>query len=260
MANSPSRPGSARPRPGAPPLWRHTPRWTRGKWAIHPVARSRLLRGVASRDQPQGNPPSHSGSRRCTRLSLGVGHGSLLPHTLAPVSRLFKAPVPHLLRRDVAHLFDVCARAGTAQPPNPEGHAGAQPPVASTWGPRRWSAGRPSPRLGTRAPGSFPSDLTIAGNRIGGRVAGAPWAACLDLGIESAPQSGWNPSAGWSEQGLVSGEGASGEESTTPAGSGWGARWASPSGLTLHLAGLRREPAGAQPVNQGLRLEMAWGF
>ena len=38
------------------PLWRHAPRWTRRTWAIHPAALSRLGRGVASRDQPQGNP------------------------------------------------------------------------------------------------------------------------------------------------------------------------------------------------------------
>ncbi len=50
------------------------PRWTRRTWAIHPAALSRLGRGVASRDQPQGNP---LGSRRWTRLSPGVGHGSL---------------------------------------------------------------------------------------------------------------------------------------------------------------------------------------
>ncbi len=43
------------------PLWRQVPRWTRRTWAIHPAALSRLLRGVARRDQLQGNP---SGSRR----------------------------------------------------------------------------------------------------------------------------------------------------------------------------------------------------
>lgn len=65
------------------PLWHHMPRWTRRMWAIHPAARSRLLRGVASRDHPQGNLRFHSGSRRWTRLSLGGGHGSLLLHTVA---------------------------------------------------------------------------------------------------------------------------------------------------------------------------------
>ncbi len=34
------------------PLWRRAPRWMRRTWAIHPAALSRLLRGVASRDQP----------------------------------------------------------------------------------------------------------------------------------------------------------------------------------------------------------------
>ena len=72
------------------PLWRHAPRWTRRTWAIHPAARSRLWRGVASRDHPQGNPPWHSGSRRWTRLSLGGGHGSLLRHTVAPSFPLFR--------------------------------------------------------------------------------------------------------------------------------------------------------------------------
>ena len=52
--------------PGRAPLWLHAPRWTRRTWAIHPAALSRLLRGVASRDQPPGNP---LGSRRWTRLS-----------------------------------------------------------------------------------------------------------------------------------------------------------------------------------------------
>ena len=39
-----------------------------------------------------------------------------------------------------------------------------------------------------------------------------------------------------------------------------GARWASVTGLALTLEGLRQEPAGPQPVNQGLRLHAAWGF
>ena len=34
--------------------------------------------------------------------------------------------------------------------------------------------------------------------------------------------------------------------------------WA--TGLTLNLEGLRQEPAGQQPVNQGLRLQLTWGF
>ena len=67
-----------------------TPPAGRGRtWAIHPAALSRLLRGVASRDQPQGNPPYHAGSRRWTRLSLGVGHGLLFLRTLLPISRTF---------------------------------------------------------------------------------------------------------------------------------------------------------------------------
>ena len=39
-----------------------------------------------------------------------------------------------------------------------------------------------------------------------------------------------------------------------------GARWAGVSGLTLNLEGARQEPAGPQPVNQGLQLQAAWGF
>ena len=69
FANSPLRPGSARPQPGAPPLWRHAPRWTRRTWAIHPAALSRLVRGVASRDQPQERLCIRTPSRRWTRLA-----------------------------------------------------------------------------------------------------------------------------------------------------------------------------------------------
>ncbi|MCY4613347.1 MAG: hypothetical protein OXB94_06985, partial [Nitrospira sp.] len=39
-----------------------------------------------------------------------------------------------------------------------------------------------------------------------------------------------------------------------------GARWASVTGLALTLEGRRQEPAGPQPVNQGLRLQATWGF
>ena len=136
------------------PLWHHAPRWTRRTWAIHPAALSRLLRGVASRDQPQGNP---SGSRRWTLLAPGVGHGSL-----------------------------PCA--ATAQPTKQKGVAGAPPLFGSAGGPRRWFSGRPSPRLGPRVSGSFPSDLAIHVNRTGGRFAGAHRSACLALGSESAPR------------------------------------------------------------------------
>ena len=61
------------------PLWLHAPRWTRGTWAIHPAALSRLWRGVASRDQPPEEPSFFdSVFRHWTRLEfLGVGHGSL---------------------------------------------------------------------------------------------------------------------------------------------------------------------------------------
>ncbi len=34
--------------------------------------------------------------------------------------------------------------------------------------------------------------------------------------------------------------------------------WA--TGLELNLEGMRQEPAGQQPVNQGLRLQLTWGF
>ena len=39
-----------------------------------------------------------------------------------------------------------------------------------------------------------------------------------------------------------------------------GTRWTSISGLTLNLEGQRQEPAGQQPVNQGLQLQVGWGF
>ena len=32
------------------------------------------------------------------------------------------------------------------------------------------------------------------------------------------------------------------------------------TGLTLSLEGRRQEPAGQQPVNQGLQLQITWGF
>ena len=43
-----------------------------------------------------------------------------------------------------------------------------------------------------------------------------------------------------------------------------GARWqvtgGTATGLTLNLEGTRQEPAGPQPVNQGLRLDLSWSF
>ena len=69
FANSPLRPGSARPQPGALPLWRQAPRWTRRTWAIHPAALSRLVRGVASRDHPPERLCIRTPSRRWTRLA-----------------------------------------------------------------------------------------------------------------------------------------------------------------------------------------------
>ena len=39
-----------------------------------------------------------------------------------------------------------------------------------------------------------------------------------------------------------------------------GARWQGTRGLTLTLEGTRQEPARAQPLNQGLRFELSWGF
>ena len=39
-----------------------------------------------------------------------------------------------------------------------------------------------------------------------------------------------------------------------------GTRWTSESGLTLNLEVQRQEPAAAQPVNQGLQLQVGWGF
>ena len=155
------------------PLWRHAPRWTRRTWAIHPAALSRLLRGVASRDQPQGNPHYHSGSRRWTQLSLGVGHGSLLLRTLLLIARTFFDAFSRTFSARFGTLFWRILRAGTAQPTNQKGVAGAPPLFGSAWGPSRWSSGRPSHRLGPVVLGSFPSDLAIHGNRTGGRSAGA---------------------------------------------------------------------------------------
>ena len=39
-----------------------------------------------------------------------------------------------------------------------------------------------------------------------------------------------------------------------------GTRWTSISGLTLNLEGQRQEPAADQPINQGLYLQIGWGF
>ncbi len=43
-----------------------------------------------------------------------------------------------------------------------------------------------------------------------------------------------------------------------------GTRWQMPglgaTGVTLNLEGTRQEPTGPQPVNQGLRLQVEWGF
>ena len=124
--HSPSGPGSARPRLGGCPSGCTPPAGRGGPGPFTPLRCPGCWRGVASRDQPPENPPVHSGSRRWTLLSPGVGHGSL-----------------------------PCA--ATAQPTHPEGIAGAWPPVASAWGQRRGSSGRPSPRLGTRVSGSFTS-------------------------------------------------------------------------------------------------------
>ena len=136
-----------------------TPPAGRGRtWAIHPATLSRLLRGVASRDQPLERlryaPPPAAGRG----LVPGVGHGSL-----------------------------PCA--ATAQQTKQRGVAGTPPPFGSASGPSRWFSGRPLPRLGPRVSGSFPSDLAIHGNRTGGRSAGAARSACLDLGIEAAPMA-----------------------------------------------------------------------
>ena len=66
------------------PLWHHAPRWTRRTWAIHPAALSRLLRGVASRDQPQERPRYHSVPRRWTRLEF---LGLVTAHSRVPRQR-----------------------------------------------------------------------------------------------------------------------------------------------------------------------------
>ena len=39
-----------------------------------------------------------------------------------------------------------------------------------------------------------------------------------------------------------------------------GTRWTAVSGLSLTLEGLRQESPGQQPVNQGLHLQIGWGF
>ena len=62
-----------------------TPPAERGRtWAIHPAALSRLLRGVASRDQPQERPRYHSVPRRWTRLEF---LGLVTAHSRVPRQR-----------------------------------------------------------------------------------------------------------------------------------------------------------------------------
>ena len=39
-----------------------------------------------------------------------------------------------------------------------------------------------------------------------------------------------------------------------------GMRWAGVTGLQVNLEGTRQESAGQQPVNQGVRLQVEWGF
>ena len=39
-----------------------------------------------------------------------------------------------------------------------------------------------------------------------------------------------------------------------------GTRWTAVSGLSLTLEGRRQESPGQQPVNQGLQLQIGWGF
>ena len=39
-----------------------------------------------------------------------------------------------------------------------------------------------------------------------------------------------------------------------------GGRWTGVTGLMLSVEGVRQEPAGQQPLNQGLRLRATWGF
>ena len=53
-------------------------------WAIHPATLSRLLRGVASRDQPQERPRYHSVPRRWTRLEF---LGLVTAHSRVPRQR-----------------------------------------------------------------------------------------------------------------------------------------------------------------------------
>lgn len=144
IANSPARPGSARPCEGVRPPLAARPPLNAGTAGHSPPALSRLPTFAESRDQPPVEPSFFdSVSRRWTRLEfLGVGHGS--------------RPCP-----------------ATAQQPKQGGLAGAPPPFGSAWGQGRWSCGRPSHRLGPMVPGSFTSDRGIHVNRIGGRFAGA---------------------------------------------------------------------------------------
>lgn len=136
--------GAPGPDPGVPPLAPDPPLDAGRPGPFTPLRCPGFGEGSQAVTNPQKEPSFfNSASRRCTRLEfLGVGHGSL-------------------------------PWAATAQQPNQDGIAGAQPSFGSAWGQSRWSCGRPSPRLGTRVPGSFTSNLSLHVNRIGGRFAGA---------------------------------------------------------------------------------------
>ena len=53
---------------------------------------------------------------------------------------------------------------------------------------------------------------------------------------------------------------AEGADRTYRVGTRWRLTGGRAMGLTLNLEGMRQEPAGPQPVNQGLRLQLDWGF
>ncbi len=144
--------GAPGPAQGSP-LWRHALRWTRRTWAIHPAALSRLLRGVASRDQPPERLCIRTPSRRCTRLS-SRGWSRLTPvrrdsAAAPPVRRRWGSASRRLCRGAVPWVF----RSQVA--PSREGgslfvHVASGDPREPHRRPVRWGSPGRLTRLGKR--------------------------------------------------------------------------------------------------------------
>ena len=175
LANSPSRPGSARPRPGVPPL---ASRWPLDAASVRHSPRCAVT--AFARGREPGPTPGEgsllSPSRDWTPLaSWGWSRLAFCARCLAHF----------ILQFCTLFLRLVATRDSAAGPP--VRRRWGWPHFGSAWGPSRGPCGRPSHPLGRVVPGSVTSNLAIHVTRTGGRPAGADLAACLVLGSESAP-------------------------------------------------------------------------